>query len=106
MNDVAFLEAARFLGQRMMKEGGDATARLRFGFRLATGRWPSPAEEQVLRDDFHFHRDYFSTDIKKADEFLDQGDSPADPALNQPELAAYAAVASVILNLDETITKE
>ncbi|PYT28898.1 MAG: hypothetical protein DMG58_17500, partial [Acidobacteria bacterium] len=106
MNDVTFLEAARFLGQRLMKEGGDTTARLRFGFRLATGRWPSPAEEQVLRDDFHFHQDYFSTDAKKADEFLDQGDAPADPALNRPELAAYAAVASMILNLDETITKE
>ena len=106
MNDVAFLEAARFLGQRMMKQDGDAAARLRFGFRLATGRWPSPAEQQVLLDDFHFHRDYFSTETKKADEFLDQGDSPADPALNRPELAAYAAVASVILNLDETITKE
>jgi len=106
MNDVAFLEAARFLGQRMMKKGGDATARLRFGFRLATGRWPSPAEEQVLLDDLRFHRDYFSTDTKKADEFLDQGDSPADRALNRPELAAYAAVASMILNLDETITKE
>jgi hypothetical protein len=106
MNDVSFLEAARFLGQRMMQERGDATARLRFGFRLATGRWPSPAEQQVLLDDFHFHRDYFSTGTEKADEFLNQGDSPADPALNRPELAAYAAVASVILNLDETITKE
>jgi hypothetical protein len=107
MNDVAFLEAARFLGQRMMKEGGgDAAARLRFGFRLATGRWPSPAEQQVLLDDFRFHRDYFSTEAKRADEFLDQGDSPSDPALNRPELAAYASVASVILNLDETITKE
>ena len=35
MNDVTFLEAARFIGQRMMKEGGaDAAARLRYGFRL------------------------------------------------------------------------
>jgi len=67
---------------------------------------PSPAEQQVLLDDFHFHRDYFSTGAKRADEFLDQGDSPPDPALNRPELAAYASVASVILNLDETITKE
>ena len=42
MNDVTFVEAARFLGQRMMKEGGrDADARLRYGFRLALGRAPS-----------------------------------------------------------------
>lgn len=107
MNDVAFLEAARFLGQRMMKEGGgDQRARLRYGFRLATGRWPSAAEEQVLRDDLNFHLDYFSTDAAKAKEFLSHGDSPPDSALNPRELASYAAVGSVILNLDETITKE
>src|SRR5919206_5353855 len=45
MNDVTFVEAARFLGQRMMKEGG-----LRRGFRLVLAREPSSAEEQVLRD--------------------------------------------------------
>ena len=39
MNDVTFVEAARFLGQRMMKEGGARcrTARLRYGFRAGAG---------------------------------------------------------------------
>src|SRR2546422_3328944 len=59
MNDVTFLEAARFLGQRMIKEGGESPdARLRYGFRLATGRRPTAGEEQVLRDDLQFHLDY------------------------------------------------
>ena len=61
MNDVTFVEAARFLGQRMMKEGGrDADARLRYGFRLALGRAPSQAEQQILRDNLRFHLDYFA----------------------------------------------
>ena len=59
MNDVTFLEAARFVGQRMMKEGGASpTSRLRYGFRLVAGRTPSPAEMQVLRDNFQYHVDY------------------------------------------------
>src|SRR5918993_1495457 len=51
MNDVTFVEAARFIGQRMLKEGGsDDAARLRYGFRLLTARMPAPAELQVFRD--------------------------------------------------------
>jgi len=107
MNDVTFLEAARLLGTRMMKEGGEAAgARLAHGFRLATGHRPSAAETEVLRRNLQWHLDYFSTDPGKAKEFLSQGESPADPALEPRQLAAYAAVASMILNLDEVVTKE
>jgi hypothetical protein len=106
MNDVTFLEAARFIGQRMLKETGpDPVARLRHGFRLVLARAPSAAEEQVLRDNLQFHLDYFA-DAGKAKEFLSVGESPADPALNSRELAAYGAVASLLLNMDEAVTKE
>jgi hypothetical protein len=37
---------------------------------------------------------------------LSVGDTRSDPRLNQNELAAWTTVASIILNLDETITKE
>ena len=62
MNDVTFVEAARFLGQRMMKEGGPrSAARLRYGFRLALGAHAvGEAEEQILRDSLQFHLDYFA----------------------------------------------
>jgi hypothetical protein len=39
-------------------------------------------------------------------QFLSQGESPADPSLDRRELGAYAAVASLLLNLDEVVTKE
>ena len=51
MNDVSFLEASRFVAQRMMKQGGaSAAARLGYGFRLVTGRAPSTAEQRALLD--------------------------------------------------------
>ncbi len=107
MNDVTFLEAARFVGQRMMKEGGTETAsRLRYGFRLTAGRTPTPAEVQLLRDNFQYHLDYFAENAGKVSPFLSQGESSPDAALNPSELAAYAAVASLLLNLDETVTKQ
>jgi hypothetical protein len=106
MDGEQFLEAARFLGQRMMKEGGsDADSRLRYGFRLALERFPSAAELDVLRRSLRFHMDYFSNP-QRAKEYLAVGDSPSDPKLNPTELAAYASVGSLLFNLDETITKE
>ncbi len=107
MNDVQFVEAARFIGQRMMKEGGEAPEqRLAYGFRLLTNRLPAAEELPVLLDNLRFHRDYFSGREKEMDAYLAQGDSPAGPSLDRRELAAYAAVASLMLNLDETVTKE
>jgi hypothetical protein len=107
MNDVTFVEAARFIGQRILKEGGaDADARLRYGFRLITGRTPSVAEQQVARDSLQFHLDYFAGKDAEIKALLSQGDSPADPKLDPRELAAYASVASLLLNMDETVTKE
>jgi Protein of unknown function (DUF1553)/Protein of unknown function (DUF1549)/Concanavalin A-like lectin/glucanases superfamily/Planctomycete cytochrome C len=106
MNDVAFVEAARFLGQRMIKEGGaDSRSRVRYGFRLTTGRAPSEREEQILRDNLQYHLDYFSGRVKQIEALLSQGESRSDPALDPRELAAYASVGSLLLNLDEAVTK-
>ena len=107
MNDVQFVEAARFLGQRMLLEGGAMPEeRLRFGFRLVTSRAPSAEELELLRSNLAFHRDYFAGDSKRAETFLAQGDAPADGKLDKRELASYAALGSLLLNLDEAVTKE
>jgi hypothetical protein len=107
MNDVTFVESARFLGQRMLKEGGDdAAGRLRYGFRLVTARHPEAAELELLLGSLRYHKDYFADGEKRTARYLAQGDSPADAALGPRELAAYAAVASLMLNLDEAVTKE
>jgi hypothetical protein len=106
MNDVSFLEAARFIGQRMLKEGGAPDARLRYGFRLVTGRTPSGAEEQVLHDSLQYHLDYFSDKKNDVKAFLNQGEARPDPSLDERELAAYTSIGSLLLNLDEAVTKQ
>jgi hypothetical protein len=107
MNDVTFVEAARFLGERMLKEGGAARDdHLRHGFRLAAGRRPSPVEETILRQSLEFHLGYFGREEARATAYLTHGDTPPDPRLDRRELAAYAAVASLILNLDGVVTKQ
>jgi hypothetical protein len=107
MNDVTFLEAARHLGQLAVKHSSDPAARLAYMFRRATGRHPKPSEASLLGNNLSYHLDYFSTaGESKARAYLSLGDSKPDPSLSPRELAAYSAVASLILNLDETITRE
>ncbi len=107
MNDVTFVEASRMLAERMMKEGGSTPAeRLGFAFRLATARQPQPPERQVLTDSFRYHLDRYQSDRGAALKLLAEGEHPRDETLDVQELAAYTAVASMILNLDETVTKE
>lgn len=98
MNDETFLEASRVLGTRMMKEG------LELGFERVVSRRPKPQELAILKDSLTYHRDYFS-DEAEARKFIQQGASSIDPKINVRELAAYTAVASMIFNLDEAVTK-
>jgi hypothetical protein len=107
LNDVTYVEAARHLARRMLTEGGGSPAdRIAFGFRLATGRRPTADESAVLMRGLDRYRRSFAGDAEAAKRFTRNGDSPADDTLDPTELAAYQAVASVILNLDETITRE
>jgi hypothetical protein len=102
MNDVAFLEASRKLAERMM----DASNPVTYGYRLLLARDPSPAQLAVLRKAFDAFETTYRRDPAAAAQFLKQGDSPIRPDLNVSDLAAYSALASLILNLDETITKQ
>ena len=63
-------------------------------------------EERVLRGVYEKFLGKYSADSEAAEELLAQGESPFDESLDRAELASYAGVASLILNLDEAITKE
>jgi mono/diheme cytochrome c family protein len=106
LNDPTYLEAARMLAERMMTAGGDTPdARITYAFRLATARTPQPTEIAVLREAFEKRLASFGKDREAALQLLASGESPRYAALDVSELAAWTAVASMILNLDETITK-
>jgi hypothetical protein len=107
MNDVTFLEASRKLAERMMIEGGASREqRVEYGYRLIVGREPRPAQQSVLLRTLERFEANYRHDPKAAKEFLEQGESPVRADLDQADLAAYTGVASLLLNLDETITKE
>ncbi len=107
MNDVTYMEASRVLAQRLMTEGGQGPEeRIRFAFRLATARWPKPEESGILLRSFHYYLENYRAYREAALRFVSQGESPRNAKLDVIELAAYTAVASLILNLDETVTKE
>ena len=104
MNDVVYLEAARKLGERMLREGGSDP--LAYGFRAVLGRGPKAEEETALSRALAKFKTYYQAHPKDAEEYLKQGDAPLPPKIPATELAPYAAVAGIVLNLDETITKE
>jgi hypothetical protein len=107
MNDVGYLEVARMLAERMMLEGGATEAgRVTYGFRLAAARAPSAREGQILLNTLRYYLGRFAADRDAAVKLLGQGEHPRNEKLETTELAAYATVASLILNLDEVVTKE
>ncbi|NBV23648.1 MAG: DUF1553 domain-containing protein [Proteobacteria bacterium] len=106
MNDVTFVEAARCLAQRVMREGGATPEdRLRLAFRLVLARAPRDSELKVLLAGLNDQRTRFQADPPAAQAFVSAGESPRDEKLEVAELAAYTAVAGLILNLDEAINK-
>ena len=107
MNDLMFVEGSRVLAQRVMEQGGERPEeRIAFAFRLATGRYPSAAETKLLLNNFHHYLDRYQTDPKAAMKLVSQGQYPRNEKLDASQFAAYTAVASLILNLDEVVTRE
>ena len=107
MNDVTYLEASRKLAERVMKERrGSPEQRIDLAFRLAASRPPAAREVNLLREALANYLDEFKNDPEAAQKYLTQGESPRDEELDVSELAAYSAIASLILNMDEAITKE
>jgi hypothetical protein len=107
MNDVAFLEASRKLAERMIVEGGAAPdQRLNYGFELLLARPPKPQERQILLAALQDAETNYRNDSKSAEELLNYGESPKRPGLDAHDLAAYTTLASLMMNMDATITKE
>jgi mono/diheme cytochrome c family protein len=107
LNDPTYVEASRALAQRALREGGrDQKTRLAFAFRLATARKPDSSEIGVLRGLLERQLTAFRRNLPAAIKLLNVGESPRDKTLDAAELAAWTTVASAILNLDETVTKQ
>jgi hypothetical protein len=106
LNDPIFVEAARKLAERVVKEGGTAPeTRLALAFRLATGRSPKERELHILENSLDKMLAAYQRDPAGARSLIAVGASKSDAAIPAAELAAWTAVANIILNMDEVITK-
>ena len=107
MNEPGFIEAGRQLAERVLREtAADPDARLSLAFRLVLARSPSESELKLLRQELQFFQERYAAQPEIAAALLKVGESPVDAKLPPSELAAYAAIANTILNLDEAVTKE
>jgi hypothetical protein len=106
LNDPTYVEASRFLAQRVLLEAGaDPRDRAVFAFRTVTSRRPSEREIDALLELHAEQHAAFAADAEAVQRLLGVGDGMHEPDLDRADLAAWAVVASVLLNLDETITK-
>jgi len=107
MNDTTYVEAARTLAQRMMSANPDADNQqlIQYGFRLATARYPLPEETDDLTGVFQQQLTKFQNNPQLAQQLLRVGESQRNQSLDLSQHAAWTIVASIIFNLDETVTK-
>ncbi|MEZ0266842.1 MAG: DUF1553 domain-containing protein, partial [Phycisphaerae bacterium] len=106
MNDVTYLEAARVLGEKGISSAKTPAERVEWMFKRSTGRAPTERESAVLVAGLESRLAKYKADIESAKKLIAQGESKPDPKIDPAELAAYATTASVIMNLDEVVTRE
>jgi hypothetical protein len=106
LNDPQFVEAARVLAERLIKEHRDAPdKRIQSAFRLLTSRAPTDRERQILLQLYTEQREHFAKSPEDAGAFLKTGDTPRDQTLDPADHAATTVLVATLLNFDECVTK-
>ncbi len=107
LNDPQYVEAAVGVAARMLREGGATDAgRVERGFLLCVGRPPSEMETSRLVALVKDERGLYRSDPGAARKLLASAPGVERVGLDEPELAAWSVAGNVMLNLDETITRE
>ncbi len=106
MNDTQYVEAARQLAQRSMRENrGSTSGTIRAMYRYAFGAAPSQKYQTVLSDSYAEFESAYRSNPRDAEALIRVGESPAPPELEPVELAAFTLVANQIMNLDSFVNK-
>jgi hypothetical protein len=105
LNDVQFVEAARAFAERILAQPGNDVAKVRWAFVEATSREPKPAELSVVESTLGRERKRYAANPAEAEKFLNLGEAPRNDAIPFAEHAAWSQVATLLLNLSETVTR-
>ena len=104
LNETAFVESARKLAERTLRE--NPIDPITHAFEIVTLRLPKPQEKDILTSALSTYLESFKNDPKSAAALSSIGESPVPKDLDPIQLAAFTTLANVLLNLDEVITKE
>jgi hypothetical protein len=106
LNDPSFIEAARALAAKILADApADDKGRIHWVWRQVLGRDAEPAEANVLAKLLKKHRTQYAIDRKAAAAIVSIGISRKAKDADVAELAAWTSVSRVLLNLNETITR-
>lgn len=105
LNDPQFFEASRVFAERMIKNKDRLEDQIRFGFRLATSRYPKQEELEILVDLYNNQYDFFRKNRDKAYQIISVGEKPRDKNIYSVKTAAMTMVANTLLNHNETYTR-
>ena len=106
LNDPSFVEAARALASRVLaQDSANDEQRIRWAWRQVLGREAASSEAERLAIVLEKHRAEFAADPKAAESLVSVGISPRPENADVGELAAWTSVSRVLLNLNETITR-
>ncbi len=106
MNDVQHFEAARAFAERIILEGGKSPdERIAFAYETVLSRKPDAEELKIVREEYEKHASRYEKDVAAANDVIDVGDSEPNNDLNPTVVASWTLVANMILNLDETVTR-
>ena len=106
LNDPSYVETARVLAERIIKEGGKTiTERINWCYQLVLSRMPTPKEQAILMNLYNKHREEYDNNIVSAKKLVNSGEWPVTEDIDLRELATWTSIARVMFNLHEAITR-
>jgi hypothetical protein len=106
LNDTTYVEAARCFAEQLLQQPGSDADRLGQALAMATGRPAKQTEIDLLAKRLAKLQAHYAKQPEAVKELLSIGEAKPDPALDGARVAALTGITSLILNLDEVITKE
>jgi hypothetical protein len=106
LNDTTYVEAARCFAEQLLRQPGSDADRLGQALAIATGRPARRAEIDLLARRLAKLQTHYAGNPESVKELLSIGEAKPDQALDGAQVAALTGITSLILNLDEVITKE
>jgi len=106
LNDIQHVESARGLAQRVLSSNeNELRPRIKLMFKLVLSRPPTDKELDVLEKQIQVHLNRYKSNPQDAQQLIQIGETKPSANLDPSELGAYTLLASTILNMDETLTR-